>query len=378
MDKPPLIAHIIYYFDIGGMENGLVNLINRIPVNRYRHAIICLQDYSVAFAQRLKRNDVELVALHKQPGQDFFMFLRLRKVLQQLQPDIVHTRNLAALECQLVARWMKVPGRVHSEHGRDIFDVEGKNRKYTMLRQWLKNCPQHYIGLSQDLANWLVEDIEIPAPRVSQIYNGVDAQKFHPVTQRPEITPPGFLTPDCFVIGSVGRMAEIKDYPTLVRAFLLLLEKYPQASDSLRLVIVGDGAVRAECQQMLEQAGVDALAWLPGAREDIPACLQLMDVMVLPSLGEGISNTILEAMASGVPVIATEVGGNVELVQADQTGYLVSTQNAAAIAEVIWDYYQQPALCREHGDNARHVIEHDFCLDVMVERYLSVYDQLLT
>ena len=113
---PPLVAHILYRFAVGGLENGVVNLVNRIPEHRYRHVIISLTD-STDFKQRINRDDVEIYCLHKQPGHDIGLYWRLWKLLRRIKPDITHTRNLAALEMVVITLLAGVKRRVHSEHG---------------------------------------------------------------------------------------------------------------------------------------------------------------------------------------------------------------------------------------------------------------------
>lgn len=377
MNKPPLIVHVIYSLGVGGLENGLVNLINHIPPDRYRHAIICLKGYS-DFHKRITREGVEIVALDKQEGYDLNLYIRLYDALKQLKPDIVHTRNLAAMEGQVIAALAGIRARVHSEHGRDIFDLHGKNRKYNLLRKAIRPFVKRYIALSKDLENWLIETVGVPPERVGQIYNGVDSLNFHPRNGiRADIGPKGFFSEDAFVIGSVGRMAAVKDYPSLVRAFLMVLEKDPASRKRLRLLIVGDGISRQQCLDMLREAGAEALAWLPGERSDIPELMRAMDLFVLPSLGEGISNTILEAMASGLPVVATRVGGNVELVKEALTGMLVPPGEPGSMAAAISEYYRNPELLHSHGKAARQEIEAHFSMDAMVRGYLGVYDAVL-
>jgi glycosyltransferase involved in cell wall biosynthesis len=133
-------------------------------------------------------------------------------------------------------------------------------------------------------------------------------------------------------------MADVKNYPTLVDAFLRLIASPHPAHQRLRLLIVGDGPERAECLDMLTRAGASHRAWLPGERNDIAQLLRTMDLFVLPSLAEGSSNTILEAMASGLPVVATAVGGNAELVHAGFTGILVPPRSPDLMAAAIADY----------------------------------------
>ncbi|MXS81249.1 TIGR03088 family PEP-CTERM/XrtA system glycosyltransferase [Nitrosomonas sp. GH22] len=378
MFRPPLIAHVIFHFGVGGLENGLVNLINHIPENRYRHAIICLKGFS-EFHKRLNRNDVEIIALNKREGNDFSIYGELYRIFRRLNPDIVHTRNLAAMEAQVVAAVAGVKARIHGEHGRDIFDLDGKNRKYNLLRKIIRPFVHYFIAVSKDLERWLIDTVNVSPARVHQIYNGVEHLRFHPdsTTLPIEAFPSGFFDGGPFVVGSVGRMVEVKDFPSLVKAFLLLREKIPVTGRPLRLVIIGDGIAKPQCEAILRSAGVEQLAWLPGERSDIPQLMQAMDLFVLPSLAEGVSNTILEAMASGLPVVATRVGGNAELVLEGETGCLVSSGDPAALAQVIDKYYQDDAMAHRHGRRAREIIEQQFSMHAMTNGYLAVYDQVL-
>lgn len=375
--KAPLVAHVIHHFGVGGLENGVVNLINHMPEGRYRHAIVCLQGYG-DFHRRIRRNDVEMVALDKRPGKDAGLYFRLWRALRRLKPDIVHTRNLSALEGQAVAALAGVAARVHGEHGRDVFDLHGANRKYNFLRRGLRPLVGHYIAVSRDLEGWLRQTVGVRADRVSQIYNGVDSGRFHPRSgARPAIGPAGFTEGAEVVIGSIGRMAAVKDFPTLVRAFLRLLDSEPEARARLRLVIVGDGEAREECLELLKQGGAADLAWLPGERADTAELLRGMDVFVLPSLGEGVSNTILEAMASGLPMVATDVGGNPELVCEGATGTLVPPADPERMAEALRGYLADPERRQLYGRAARAEIERRFSMEAMVNGYLQVYDRVL-
>lgn len=368
---PPLIVHVINHLIIGGLENGLINLINSMPEDRYRHAIVCLQGHS-DFSQRIRRANVGIYDIAKRDGHDLGAYLRLYRIFRQLRPAIVHTRNLSALESQVVAALAGVRARVHGEHGRDSNDLYGKNRKYNLLRRLIRPLIGHYIAVSQDLQNWLKDTIGVAPDRVSHICNGVDNARFH-AAPRNDLTP--FIQPDSIVIGSVGRMVPVKDYPTLARAFLRLLELAPELRDKLRLLIAGDGEHRTVCLELLKQH--EQLAWLPGERADIPALMHAMDIFVLPSLGEGISNTILEAMASGLPVVATDVGGNPELVHTGETGILVPPSDVEAMAQALLNYVHHPERRRQHGQSARAMVDREYSLDAMVRGYLSVYDLVL-
>jgi sugar transferase (PEP-CTERM/EpsH1 system associated) len=377
LDTRPLITHVIYRLDVGGLENGLVNLINRMPFHRYRHAVVSLTDYT-DFRSRIERSDVRVLALHKREGKDLGAYWRLWRVLRHLRPAIIHTRNLAALDGIVVAALAGVSRRVHSEHGRDMIDLHGSSTKYRLLRRLCRPLVHKYIPLSNDLATWLRDMIGVPESKIEQIYNGVDTVRFHP-SQRARAPLPvaSFAPPGTVVIGGVGRLAPVKDPLTLVRAFLELLKSIPEARKRLRLILVGDGPLRGQVEALLNGADAMSIAWLAGTRSDIPGLLRGMDIFVVPSLAEGISNTILEAMASALPVVATRVGGTPELLTEGVTGMMVPTADPVAMAGRLRTYIESPELRASHGRAGRERVEKSFSLEVMVKRYLSVYDSLL-
>jgi len=378
MKAVPVVVNIIYRLGVGGMENGLVNLINRIPPDRFQHVIICLKD-TTDFSQRIRRQDVKILSLHRKEGHDFGMFVNLFRLLREIKPDIVHTRNLATLECQFPAWLAGVRCRVHGEHGWDVQDPDGTNRKYQWLRRAFRPLVQRYIPLSLHLKRYLTEKIGVPDRKIRHICNGVDTEVFRPAPgSKPRIDACPFLDPERLVLfGTVGRMHGVKDQMNLVRAFLRLLQIRPEAKDSARLVLVGEGPLRQEAMLALREAGALDLAWLPGERPDVADILRGLDVFVLPSQAEGISNAILEAMATGLPVIATAVGGNPDLVVDGTTGRLVAAGSPLALADALAEYLDDRARIKAHGSAGLRRVLDQFSLDGMVGRYMAVYDELL-
>jgi len=376
MTKPPLIAHIIHRFDVGGMENGLVNLMNHMPVDKYRHAVVSLTD-STSFRDRVRRDDVEYYSLHKKSGHDLGLYFRLWRLMRRLQPTIVHTRNLAAVEAILPAALAGVRCRIHGEHGRDLQDVDGTKRKYRLLRRVLAPLVHRYIALSADLESYLVDSVGIPPEKISRIINGVDVDRFHPAgdTGRSLPTEAGIDATGRVVIGSVTRMQEVKDPLTLVQAFARLIND--DLAPGTRLVMVGDGPLLDRVRNEIRDRGVERYVWLAGNREDMPELYRTFDVFALSSRVEGISNTVLEAMASGLPVVASRVGGNPELVEDGATGALVPAGSPDALADALARYANDVDLAREHGRAGRRRVEESFDIHGMVARYTAVYDEVL-
>lgn len=377
-EPAPLIVHLVYRFDTGGLENGVVNLINHMPASAYRHAVVALTEVVPAFSARIRRDDVKYLSLGKPPGHGFKLYPRLLQLFRDWRPGIVHTRNLAALECQVPAALAGVPVRIHGEHGRDADDPDGSSLRYQWLRRAYRPFLHQHVALSRELECYLENKVGVPRKRIAQIHNGVDVRRFERAGST-RTAPPGcpFADPTLFVVGTVGRMLTVKAQPLLAQAFVRVLHMQPLLRERLRLVMVGDGPLRAEAQSVLDLAGVSHLAWLPGERADVPDVMRGLDCFALPSLAEGISNTILEAMATGLPVLATDVGGNAELVVAGQTGRLVPAGDVEALAAGLMDMAANPARAAAMGRAGRERVQEHFSLPAMVAAYQALYDRLL-
>jgi sugar transferase (PEP-CTERM/EpsH1 system associated) len=213
----------------------------------------------------------------------------------------------------------------------------------------------------------------VPSHRVSQIYNGVDTERFRPVQVRGRIDGCPFGHED-FVVGWVGRMDPVKDLPNLVRGFARATRR---SASRLRLVLVGDGPVRPAVERLVQEERLGERVWLAGERADIAEVMRGLDCFVLPSLGEGISNTILEAMATRLPVIATRVGGNAELIESGLTGLLVPPADSDALADALGHYSTDRAVARRHAKAARRLAQSRFSLARMVTDYCSLYETAL-
>ena len=374
-DDRPLVLHVMYRFDTGGLENGVANLINHMPADAYRHAVLALSEVT-DFRMRIQRSDVEYISLNKPPGHTIWHYPKLFDLFRKLRPDIVHTRNLAALEVQVPAWAAHVPMRVHGEHGRDVGDLDGSNVTMQRLRRLYRPFVHHYIGLSRDLAGYLQTKVFVQPSALTQAYNGVDTKRFSPTVKGPQsIEGCPFNPEQHWLIGTVGRMQTAKNQIMLADAFVQLIAKAPDLATRLRLVLVGDGPLREKVEEILDKAGLAHLAWLPGERVDIPDIMRGLHVFALPSLAEGISNTILEAMACGLPVVATDVGGNADLIANGVTGYLVSASSPDAMAERLIELATHIKFAQSMGEAGRLRVIDKFSMSAMVKTYLGVYDR---
>lgn len=374
--QPPLIIHVIHHLYMGGMENGLINLINHMPTAQYRHAVLCVEDYS-DFRNRITRPDVDVIALYRSRIGVWKLRREIYRLCRQMQPAIVHSRNLSGLDALLPARLAGVPHRVHGEHGWDVHDLEGKHWRPMLLRRLHAPLIEHFITVSRDLQRYLISRAGIKDARITQIYNGVDTQRFQPDPAKSRNwLPPAFRDAGLTLIGTVGRVQPVKDQATLLQAFAAMLTKQPALRQTLRLLIVGDGPLLGELKAIAANLQIAELTCFPGALSDVPQALRALDMYVLPSLNEGISNTILEAMACGLPVVATAVGGNIELVDDGVCGRLFTPRDVPALSELLMQYVHDVPLREAHSSAARHIAVERYSLDAMVARYAATYDRL--
>lgn len=369
----PLIAHVIFRLDVGGLENGLVNLINRTPPDLFQHAIICVTEAS-DFRERITATDVTIVELRKKPGHDLAVYWRFFNAIRKLKPNAVHTRNFNTLEFQPLALLAGVRTRMHGEHGWDIHDLDGTSRKYRLLRRVLSPFVHRFVVVSDGLLKYLTARVRISPEKIVLIHNGVDVARFRPgessSATSPVVNGAGAGTT---VVGTVGRMQEVKNQRLLVNAFVELIDQDSTRRRQLRLLMIGDGPFRAGLIDRLDEAGVTELAALPGSRDNIENLLRDIDIFVLPSRNEGISNTILEAMATGLPVVATRVGGTPEIVEDGVTGILIEDDNVDELKAAILEYMEKPDMRDEHGRAGLDRVRARFSLDAMVGKYLELY-----
>jgi sugar transferase (PEP-CTERM/EpsH1 system associated) len=367
-DPRPLVVHLLHRFDTGGLENGVVNLINHLTA--FRHAVVAVTEIT-AFKERVTAPGTQFFALNKPPGQGFWLYPQVYGLLRELRPAVVHTRNLGAMEFQWPAWAARVPLRIHSEHGWDTSDLGGVNRTNQRLRRLYGMGAHRFVALSRAIETYLTGPVGFAPSRVQRICNGVDTQRFRPSDAAPVVWP--YRRGEHLVIGAVGRMQAVKDPLNLVDAFLQLRERCPTEWGRLRLVMLGGGPLLEAARERLVQAGAAEQAWLPGDRSDVAALLPQFDIFALPSQAEGISNTLLEAMACGCAPVATAVGGNPELVEDEGNGLLVPAQDSAALAvglaRLVGDAGLRQRLALASLERARA----EFSLEGMMAAYAALY-----
>jgi len=368
MHDAPLIVHLIYRLDFGGLESLMVERINRMPAERYRHAIVCLTDCNPAFAKKIVRPDVAIHALDKQPGLSLPTHAALWRLLRQLQPAVLHSYNLSAIEYAPAALAAGVPVRVNGAHGRDADDPLGTNRRHNLLRRLMVPFYDCCYANSAAMEAWNRAVIGVPAHKSRMLANGIDAERFHPAPQQRH--------GDTLVIGTVGRLQAVKDHATLIDAFVLLRARIPDHAARLRLAIVGDGPLLQPLRDKVAALALQEAVWLPGARTDVADLLRGFDIFAMSSIAEGTPGSALEAMASALPVVGTSVGGIPEVIADGVTGLLVPPADPAALAGALEQYVLTQGLMQRHGAAGRERVLRHYSMAAMVAGYQDMYDSL--
>ena len=348
------VVHVVDSFGIAGMEKGIGAVTNG-TCDEFDHTLVVLR-YLHPITVPLPPG-TEIVTMDKRPGISLRFLWRLSRTLRRLRPDVVQTRNWGSVEGIAAARLAGLRGVVHGEHGWSLVDPRGRNRKQVLARRFLSRYVTEFTCVSRAIQQWLREEVRVRSP-VTQIYNGIDTEVYRPGPEGAAVREELGVPADAWVVGMVARPDPIKDAATLFRAFSRLRERVPHA-----------------CLVPVAFAPEDPMdgVFPAGVRRDITQVLRAFDVFALTSLNEGISNTILEAMATGLPVVATRVGGNPELVVDGETGRLFPVGADDELASILVEYATRPDLCRAHGAAARQRVVSGFSLPAMVDAYRAVY-----
>jgi sugar transferase (PEP-CTERM/EpsH1 system associated) len=371
--RPIRVLHVVPQLGVGGTELALVKVVRGLNDGRFEHHVWAMR--SCSDPERWTR-EFERSPIVVDEGKKGFSFplRRMARMMRSLQPDIVHSRNWGALEAVLSARMAGVPGIVHSEHGYDPAMLGGLPLRRRVFRRGMYGLANGLFAVTRELGRYHAAQGYIAAARFATIPNGVDTNRFgRNEAASARVREEFGIACDAVVVGWIGRMAPIKDLPTLLRACASLAERFPK----MTLLIAGDGPERQKWQ-----AVANDLPFLAGRvvfaaeRHDVPDVLSAMDIFVLPSTSEGMSNTLLEAMASELPIVATNAGGTPEVIEDGVSGWLFQPGDDRALVGLLESLLVNPQLRANAGAAARHRVEQEFSLRRMIERYEQLYLQL--
>jgi sugar transferase (PEP-CTERM/EpsH1 system associated) len=363
------VLHVIDRLDVGGTELGIARLIRGLN-GGFHHRVCAIRGFNEEFVQTQALAGKVCLAGHSTPGFQLVVG-RLARLMREFKPDVVHSRNWGAIEAIPAARLARVPVAIHSEHGYEVDMLAGLRLHRRILRRMAYTAADVVFTVSKELRDYHARQTWFPAERIRVLPNGVDTAKFCPrPNARVEMRRQLGLAEDCIACGAVGRLVAIKDHFTLLQATKILL----QCGVPLYLFLVGTGPELVNLQRFVAASPeLSERIRFIGLTTDVAALLNALDIFVLPSLSEGMSNTLLEAMAAGLPVLASRVGGNPEIIGEECTSCLFTAGDVADLSARLEHLAKYPVLRQKLGLAARRRVEKEFSLERMIGRYHDLY-----
>lgn len=369
MTEPIRVMHVVLSLDVGGLERIVDDLV-RTADKAHLVPSVCCVERPGHLAEQLRGYGVEVVSLNKGQGIRAKGFIRMIKTLRRARPHVVHTHQIGALfYAGPAARLARVPVVVHTEHGRHF----AGNRRMRILGRLGVHYADRIYTVSDDIAEEAFRLNVYSTASTCTVINGIDTERFARPTDVSELRKRLGLTDADVVIGTVARLSPVKDQKTLIAAFEILHRSSPGA----RLVLVGEGPSRAELEAAVSTAGLTECVHFAGRQDDVLPYLNLFDVFVLSSRSEGIPLVILEAMAAGVPVLSTAVGGVPEIITDGETGVLVPPADADSLATALIELVQNRTRRRKLGRAGQELVRREYSLSRMAQTYLDEYRRLL-
>lgn len=360
------LLQITHDLDLGGLQQVVYNLCRTIDRSRFDIFVLCLREKG-CFADDVEALGVPVYLLEqKTDGADYLAFLKVANLLKTLKIDVIHTHNTQPFFDGTVGALIAgVKTIVHTDHARSFPD----KTRY-MVAEWLmSHFAYKVVGCSAHTSAQLIKYEKISPKKIVTIPNGIDGSRFQIEIDEPAKRAELGIKKSGPILGVAVRLSEQKGISYLLQAMPAVLVKHPDAT----LVIAGDGDLKAQLEAETETLNIADSVIFAGARKDIPELLQLFDIYVMPSLWEGLPMILLEAMAAGCPIIASDVGGNSSAVIHGQTGMLVAAKDVSGLSDAVIRLLTQPELRAEFADNARQLFQRQFSAGSMTTRYEKLY-----
>lgn len=364
------VLHVIPRLGMGGTEHGVLKVMNGLGEQEFEQRICAVRGMDASFAVHMNVASKTYSAGSSRAGFQFPLF-RLAKIMREFRPHVVHTRNFGALEGIAAARIARVPVAIHSEHGYELEIMEGLPFRRRVLCRALFGMADAVFTVSADLRNYHAKQSWLAAQKISLIPNGVNTEVFSPVPQCAQQTRDALQIPrGRVVLGSVGRLVPIKDHATLLCAAEILVRQ----GKNVHVLIVGSGPQQTKLESYAAASPeLSGRTTFTGSSDRVAQLLNAMEVFVLPSINEGMSNTLLEAMSCGLTTVATRIGGNSELADEGHSGYLFPARDVQALSQILGRLVDDQETRSRVGRAARSQVLRKFSLAKMVERYRELY-----
>lgn len=348
---------------MGGLERLAVDLALAQKAAGHSPAVYCLLGRGF-FAGELEAAGIPLIAFEKEKGVSLRTIWRMRRALRQFGADVVHTHNANVHHYGVAAaRAAGVPVVVNTRHGLGVLHMKAKQeRLFRSTLPWTNAV----VLVSEDSREFFVNHRDIPRGKTRVILNGIPVERFVQQPSRPGSERPRFR------FGTVGRMVPAKDHRLLLEAFRQVLAKFTQCE----LHILGDGPLRSSVEAAIAELGLTGRVHLHGAGRNVPEFLSRLDTFALSSLSEGLPVVILEAMAAGLPIVSTRVGGVAEAAPEGQVAWYCPPQDSGALAHVMCQAVASDSLVTM-GDTARRLAQERFSIERMTSQYVQLFEELL-
>ena len=360
------ILRVVNSLNIGGLEKGVVNVALNLNKNKFEQVFCCLGKKGV-LADRLEKDGIKVFSLNKQNGLGLGLPFKIRALIKKENPDIIEMHNTDPFQQGMLASFF-MPNlvKIRTDHNSFASPISSKVLLFNRLLS--KFCDKTIV-VSNKLKRNLVVYEKIDPDQIFVIHNGVDLSKVGRTANVLQVRKSFKLEKGSNVVTYIGGLREEKRLDVLVKSFSLVSKELPNSI----LLLVGDGPLRRSLTELAKREGISAKIKFLGLRQDVYDLIKASNVVTLSSTSEGISQTIMEAMACSKPVVATKVGGNPELVQDGKTGFLVPPENPEKLAEVIITLLRNKKLGERMGKNGRKRVEKYFNIDKTVSEYEKVY-----
>jgi len=361
------ILHITYDMNIGGTEQVIKNLVLGLAPTRYRSSVLCIDGTIGPWGKELEQAGIRHYCLHRKPGFDLDLIRHIRRLIVSEGVDIVHAHQYTPFTYGWFGSVCTGKPVIFTEHGRFYPDVSSLKRK--LVNPLLQLRTAAITSISAATRQALVNYENFDAGRIEVIYNGI-ADSACPADA--ELAEELGLKPGQVVFGTISRLDPIKNQAMMIRAFARCL----QGNRHLRLLLVGDGPDRPMLEKLVAELELTEFVLFTGFQPKPQKYLALMDVFLLPSLSEGTSMTLLEAMCFAKPSLATAVGGTPEIITDGVSGLLTPNNDEDALCEAMLTLARAPELREQMGREARSTYETRFTVRAMSAQYEALYDGL--
>jgi sugar transferase (PEP-CTERM/EpsH1 system associated) len=362
------ICYIIGQLRRGGAERQLYELVRGIDRNRFEPIVISLSQGG-HWADKIRELNIQVIELERRKNKEFARLWRLIKLIRKIKPKIVHTYLFPANSYgRVAANVCRVPIIIASE--RSLPEIgKGKTKTMIYIDKILSPFSHAIICNSLRASEVLIKHYSFNPEKVFTVYNGIDVAAIsnNGNNENQKVTTK--------VVGIVGSLEPVKNHKLFLQIAKIIIDQ--TSADSIKFLIVGKGSLRKELEEFAANLGIKDSVIFTGERTDIPELLHTMDVFVLTSQHEGLSNAVMEAMAAGIPVVATDVGGNSELIINDETGFLCLGDDSEAFAERVIYLLNNDDKAKQMGEKGKRKIMNRFRVERMIKETENIYLTLL-